>query len=141
MHILFVRLSYYCKNIQIYFLKYANLFPNMQIKFIIKTLQIKIVLCRVCWMKDRNVMFLTKDIHKELEKKIAKFHNREDAILYSSCFDSNAGFFEALLSPEDAVVSDELNHASIIDGIRLCKAERLRYNHRNMEGKSIKSIN
>ena len=75
-----------------------------------------------------------QDIHKDLEKKIAKFHNREDAILYSSCFDANAGVFEAILGEKDAVISDELNHASIIDGIRLCKAERHRYLHRNMKG-------
>lgn len=74
----------------------------------------------------------TQDIHKELEEKIARFHGREDAILYISCFDANAGIFEVLLSPDDAVISDELNHASIIDGIRLCKAERLRYKHRDM---------
>ncbi|KAK6972942.1 2-amino-3-ketobutyrate coenzyme A ligase mitochondrial [Biomphalaria glabrata] len=75
----------------------------------------------------------TQDIHKDLESKIAKFHNKEDAILYISCFDANAGVFETLLSPEDAVISDELNHASIIDGIRLCKAQRLRYKHRDLE--------
>lgn len=75
----------------------------------------------------------TQDIHKELEKKIAKFHGREDAILYASCFDANAGLFEALLTPEDVVISDQLNHASIIDGIRLCKAQKFRYAHRNME--------
>lgn len=69
---------------------------------------------------------------KELERKIAKFHGREDAILYPSCFDANAGLFEQILSPEDAVISDELNHASIIDGIRLCKAQKYRYSHRNM---------
>ncbi|XP_075744923.1 glycine C-acetyltransferase isoform X4 [Rhipicephalus microplus] len=74
----------------------------------------------------------TQDIHKELEQKIARFHNREDAILYASCFDANAGIFEVLLSPEDAVLSDELNHASIIDGIRLCKAQKYRYKHRDM---------
>lgn len=74
----------------------------------------------------------TQDIHKELEEKIARFHGREDAILYISCFDANAGIFEVLLKPEDAVISDELNHASIIDGIRLCKAQRLRYKHRDM---------
>ncbi|ELU08660.1 hypothetical protein CAPTEDRAFT_164338 [Capitella teleta] len=73
----------------------------------------------------------TQDIHKELEKKLAKFHGREDAILYASCFDANTGFFEILLNNEDAVISDELNHASIIDGIRLCKAERRRY--KNMD--------
>ncbi|ESN97279.1 hypothetical protein HELRODRAFT_185935 [Helobdella robusta] len=74
----------------------------------------------------------TQDIHKELEKKIAKFHNRDDAILFSSCFDANAAIFEAILNSEDAVISDELNHASIIDGIRLCKAQKFRYQHRNM---------
>uniref|UniRef100_A0A8D0RFD9 2-amino-3-ketobutyrate coenzyme A ligase, mitochondrial n=1 Tax=Sus scrofa TaxID=9823 RepID=A0A8D0RFD9_PIG len=68
-------------------------------------------------------------IHKDLEAKIARFHQREDAILYPSCFDANAGLFEALLTPEDAVLSDELNHASIIDGIRLCKAHKYRYRH------------
>ncbi|XP_060829218.1 2-amino-3-ketobutyrate coenzyme A ligase, mitochondrial isoform X1 [Bombus pascuorum] len=74
----------------------------------------------------------TQDIHVELEKKIANFHGREDAILYASCFDANAGLFETLLTPEDTVISDELNHASIIDGIRLCKARRQRYKHRDM---------
>ncbi|XP_076294660.1 glycine C-acetyltransferase [Lasioglossum baleicum] len=74
----------------------------------------------------------TQDIHIELEKKIADFHGREDAILYASCFDANAGLFETLLKPEDAVLSDELNHASIIDGIRLCKAKKYRYKHRDM---------
>lgn len=75
-----------------------------------------------------------QDLHKDLERKIAKFHGKEDAILYISCFDANAGFFETLLSKEDAVLSDELNHASIIDGIRLCKAKRMRYKHRDMAG-------
>ncbi len=75
-----------------------------------------------------------KNIHKELEEKIAKFHDREEAILYASCFDANAGLFETLLTAEDAVISDELNHASIIDGIRLCKARRLRYKHMDMNG-------
>jgi len=75
----------------------------------------------------------TQDIHMELEEKIAKFHGREDAILYASCFDANAGLFEILLTPQDAVLSDELNHASIIDGIRLCKAQKHRYLHKNME--------
>lgn len=69
-----------------------------------------------------------------LEKKIAEFHGREDAILYPSCFDANAGLFEVLLTPDDAVISDELNHASIIDGIRLCKAKKLRYKHKDMAG-------
>eukprot|EP00112_Aurelia_sp_Birch-Aquarium-sp1_P004674 Seg1529.6 transcript_id=Seg1529.6/GoldUCD/mRNA.D3Y31 product="2-amino-3-ketobutyrate coenzyme A ligase mitochondrial" protein_id=Seg1529.6/GoldUCD/D3Y31 len=75
----------------------------------------------------------TQDIHKDLEAKIAKFHDRQDAILYISCFDANAGLFEVLLTPDDAVLSDELNHASIIDGIRLCKAKKFRYKHKNME--------
>lgn len=71
----------------------------------------------------------TQDIHKQLERRIAAFHGQEDAILYPSCFDANAGLFEALLGPEDAILSDELNHASIIDGVRLCKASRFRYKH------------
>ena len=71
----------------------------------------------------------TQEIHKELEARIARFLGFDDAILYSSCFDANAGVFETLLREDCAVVSDELNHASIIDGIRLCKAERLRYRH------------
>lgn len=75
----------------------------------------------------------TQSIHRDLERKIAKFHGREDAILYASCFDANAGLFEVLLNDQDAVISDELNHASIIDGIRLCKAKRLRYKHRDMQ--------
>ncbi|XP_032679740.1 2-amino-3-ketobutyrate coenzyme A ligase, mitochondrial isoform X1 [Odontomachus brunneus] len=74
----------------------------------------------------------TQEIHVELEKKISVFHGREDAILYASCFDANAGIFEALLTSDDAILSDELNHASIIDGIRLCKAKKYRYKHRNM---------
>eukprot|EP01096_Ripella_sp_DP13-Kostka_P008765 TRINITY_DN3296_c0_g1_i1.p1 TRINITY_DN3296_c0_g1~~TRINITY_DN3296_c0_g1_i1.p1 ORF type:complete len:438 (+),score=205.23 TRINITY_DN3296_c0_g1_i1:44-1315(+) len=71
----------------------------------------------------------TQDIHKTLEKRVSDFHKKEDTILFPSCFDANGGLFEALLGPEDAVISDELNHASIIDGIRLCKATRLRYKH------------
>ena len=74
----------------------------------------------------------TQDSHKILEKKISEFVGMEDAILYSSCFDANGGVFEALLGEEDALISDELNHASIIDGIRLCKAERRRYKHADM---------
>ena len=74
----------------------------------------------------------TQNIHKDLEEKIARFHQKEDAILYASCFDANAGIFECLLGPEDAIVSDELNHASIIDGIRLSKAKRFRYKHKDM---------
>jgi glycine C-acetyltransferase len=75
----------------------------------------------------------TQAPHKELEQALSEFLGTEDAILYSSCFDANAGLFETLLGPEDAVISDELNHASIIDGIRLCKAQRLRYRHGDME--------
>ena len=71
----------------------------------------------------------TQDIHKQLEGKIAEFLHTEDTILYSSCFDANGGLFETLLGEEDAIISDELNHASIIDGIRLCKANRFRYKH------------
>ncbi|WP_368877799.1 glycine C-acetyltransferase [Providencia vermicola] len=74
----------------------------------------------------------TQDSHKQLEKKLADFLGMEDAILYSSCFDANGGLFETLLGPEDAVISDALNHASIIDGIRLCKAKRYRYSNNNM---------
>ena len=74
----------------------------------------------------------TQDIHQELEKKISAFFETEDTILYSSCFDANAGLFETLLGKEDAIISDALNHASIIDGIRLCKAVRHRYAHSDM---------
>lgn len=74
----------------------------------------------------------TQEIHKELEAKIAEFLGMEDTILYTSCFDANGGLFEPLLSNEDAVISDELNHASIIDGIRLCKAKRFRYKNSDM---------
>lgn len=75
----------------------------------------------------------TQTIHKDLEAKIAAFFGTEDTILYSSCFDANGGLFETLLGEEDAIISDALNHASIIDGIRLCKAERHRYANGNME--------
>lgn len=74
----------------------------------------------------------TQTIHKDLEKAISQFLGLEDTILFSSCFDANGGVFEALLGEEDAIISDELNHASIIDGIRLCKAQRYRYSNRNM---------
>src|SRR3984893_16592593 len=74
----------------------------------------------------------TQDIHKELEAALTKFLGTEDTILYPSCFDANGGLFETLLGEQDAVISDELNHASIIDGIRLCKARRLRYRNRDM---------
>ncbi|MBT3921115.1 MAG: glycine C-acetyltransferase [Nitrospina sp.] len=75
----------------------------------------------------------TQEIHKQLEQKISQFLQTEDTILYSSCFDANCGLFETLLTEKDAVLSDRLNHASIIDGIRLCKANRFRYNHADME--------
>src|SRR5438132_4819026 len=74
----------------------------------------------------------TQDIHKELEAALTKFLGTEETILYPSCFDANGGLFETLLTDKDAVISDELNHASIIDGIRLCKAQRLRYKNNNM---------
>jgi len=74
----------------------------------------------------------TQEIHKELEARLSAFLGTDDAILYSSCFDANGGLFETLLSAEDAVISDELNHASIIDGIRLCKAQRYRYKNRDL---------
>src|SRR5205809_3304917 len=74
----------------------------------------------------------TQTIHKQLEAKIGEFLGTEDTILYSSCFDANGGLFETLLGPEDAIVSDELNHASIIDGVRLCKAQRSRYANNDM---------
>jgi len=74
----------------------------------------------------------TQSIHKELEAKLSAFLGTEDTILYSSCFDANGGLFEVILGPEDAVISDELNHASIIDGVRLCKAQRFRYQNNYM---------
>ena len=74
----------------------------------------------------------TQGVHKELEAALSDFLGTEDTILYGSCFDANGGLFETLLGPEDAVISDELNHASIIDGVRLCKARRLRYKNRDM---------
>ena len=74
----------------------------------------------------------TQEIHKDLENALTAFLGTEDTILYTSCFDANGGLFETLLGPEDAIVSDQLNHASIIDGIRLCKARRLRFNHADM---------
>lgn len=75
----------------------------------------------------------TQSIHRQLEKKISEFLGTEDTILYPSCFDANGGLFETILSPEDAVISDELNHASIIDGIRLCKAKRFRYRNNQLD--------
>jgi len=75
----------------------------------------------------------TQDIHRQLEKKIAEYFGTEDTILYAACFDANGGVFEPILTKEDAIISDELNHASIIDGVRLCKAQRYRYKSANME--------
>jgi len=75
----------------------------------------------------------TQDLHKQLEQSIARFFGTDEAILYTSCFDANGGLFETLLGPEDAIISDALNHASIIDGIRLCKAQRYRFPHGDME--------
>ena len=74
----------------------------------------------------------TQDLHKKLEKKVSEFLKTEDTILYTSCFDANGGLFETILGEEDAVISDELNHASIIDGVRLCKAQRFRYKNNDM---------
>ena len=74
----------------------------------------------------------TQDIHKQLEERISHFLGTDDTILYSSCFDANGGLFETILGQEDAVISDELNHASIIDGVRLCKAKRYRYKNNDM---------
>jgi glycine C-acetyltransferase len=74
----------------------------------------------------------TQDIHKELEQKIAEFHHTDDSILYAACFDANGGVFEPLFNETDAIISDELNHASIIDGVRLCKAKRYRYKNNDM---------
>jgi len=84
----------------------------------------------------------TQDIHKELEEKLSRFLGTEDTILYAAAFDANGGVFEPLLNEEDAIISDSLNHASIIDGVRLCKAQRLRYEHNSMadlEGKLIEA--
>lgn len=80
----------------------------------------------------------TQDIHKELEKKLAAFLGTEDSILYVAAFDANGGVFEPLFNEQDAIISDALNHASIIDGVRLCKAQRYRYEHNNMEDLEIK---
>jgi glycine C-acetyltransferase len=82
----------------------------------------------------------TQDIHKQLEEKIAKFYLTDDAILYSSCFDANGGLFESILGPDDVIITDALNHASIIDGIRLCKARRLIYEHSDMNSLKQKLI-
>ena len=82
----------------------------------------------------------TQDIHKELERKISDFFGTDDTILYTSCFDANGGLFETLLGEEDAIISDSLNHASIIDGIRLCKAKRLRYTNNDMNDLESKLI-
>ena len=75
----------------------------------------------------------TQDLHKELEKAISDYLKTEDTILYAACFDANGGLFEPLFTEQDAIISDALNHASIIDGVRLCKAKRFRYNNADME--------
>ena len=80
----------------------------------------------------------TQELHKQLEQQVSQFLGTDDTILYSSCFDANAGLFETLLGPDDAVISDELNHASIIDGIRLCKARRFRYKNNDMKDLAAK---
>jgi glycine C-acetyltransferase len=80
----------------------------------------------------------TQDIHKELEKKLAAFLGTEDTILYAAAFDANGGLFEPLVNEQDAIISDSLNHASIIDGVRLCKAQRFRYEHNNMDDLEVK---
>jgi len=82
----------------------------------------------------------TQEIHKQLEMALSRFHQTDDTILYGSCFDANGGLFETLISNEDAVISDELNHASIIDGIRLCKAQRYRYRHNDMNDLEAKLL-
>src|SRR5919107_6006840 len=82
----------------------------------------------------------TQDIHKELEQKLSQFLGTEDTILYAAAFDANGGVFEPLLTEEDAIISDALNHASIIDGVRLCKAQRFRYEHNSMEDLEDKLI-
>src|ERR1700694_4845725 len=80
----------------------------------------------------------TQDIHKELERKLAQFLGTEDTILYAAAFDANGGVFEPFFNDQDAIISDALNHASIIDGVRLCKAQRYRYEHNNMDDLEMK---
>ena len=82
----------------------------------------------------------TQTIHKTLEKKVSEFLGMEDTILYAACFDANGGLFESILTNEDAVISDELNHASIIDGVRLCKAARYRYKNNDMNDLRTKLV-
>ena len=82
----------------------------------------------------------TQTIHKDLEKRLSRFLGMQDTILYNSCWDANGGLFETILGPEDAIISDELNHASIIDGIRLCKAQRHRYLNNNMDDLKAKLV-
>ena len=118
----------------------ANNYLNLSNNEKLKEASIKALKDRGFGMSSVRFICGTQDIHKELEARIAKFHNTEDAILYTSCFDANAGIFEALLSSEDVIISDSLNHASIIDGIRLSKAKRLRYNHLDMKDLEDKLI-
>ena len=82
----------------------------------------------------------TQTIHKTLEQKVSEFLGMEDTILYAACFDANTGLFETILTNEDAIISDELNHASIIDGVRLCKAARYRYKNNNMDDLRAKLV-
>ena len=93
---------------------------------------LKKLLTNGVWIEQCRFICGTQDIHKELEKKISEFLGTEDTILYAACFDANGGVFEPLFGEEDAIISDALNHASIIDGVRLCKAQRFRYEHNNM---------
>ncbi|MBK2296077.1 glycine C-acetyltransferase [Francisella philomiragia] len=95
-----------------------------------------------CGYGMASVRFIcgTNSVHKQLEKELSKFFEFEDTILYPSCFDANAGLFETLLTKEDAIISDSLNHASIIDGVRLCKAMRFRYNNNDMQDLETKLI-
>ncbi|MFT3740996.1 MAG: glycine C-acetyltransferase [Breznakibacter sp.] len=92
----------------------------------------KVMSCRGYGMSSVRFICGTQDIHKELEQTVAKFFGTEDTILYAAAFDANGGVFEPLFSEEDAIISDELNHASIIDGVRLCKSVRYRYKHADM---------
>ncbi len=91
-------------------------------------------------MASVRFICVTQNIHKELENKISKFLEKEDTILYAAAFDANGGLFEPLFNKEDAIISDELNHASIIDGIRLCKAQRFRYKHNDMKDLELQLI-
>ena len=109
--------------------------PKCCLCSLLQTIACKLFLFSTYGYGLSSVRFIcgTQKLHKDLEEKLSKFLGTDDTILYSSCFDANGGLFETLLTEEDAVISDELNHASIIDGIRLCKAKRFRYKNNNME--------